>query len=333
MKVLLSRIPEEYCDKLQSSLNLFGIESKRLYCVPSTDYTHINLHPWKSAVTFKQLVDLLEKESFDLVVHQQPYHWFTDLVKEACSFLGIKSLFTNVCHGGRFCFDEYGVQYSTLNLVAMHYEKINFIPEQIVIPTKWEQSNFPFDKKLDRANTIVLFGQVQHDMAVNRLTGVINYHRFLEEMVKLNPNTNFILKLHPIEKETHGLVRYRNVFITDCNLQDLFDKYDYFGAFSSGTILEGISQGKRFISSGYGYTSDPDITYFVNSFEHLQNIVEKVSIFEPNPNKIKKLLYFVDKLYLLNPEDERLYSYITEGPEKSILSQIEDLNNTVQIVQ
>ena len=133
-----------------------------------------------------------------------------------------------------------------------------------------------------------------------------------------NPDTNFLLKIHPNYKtewanrieEMDFIKAYPNITVIDESLSTLFSAFELFTAFSSTTIFEGIMEKRKFATVGYHFCDNDGLVLQLKSMEDFKDLLNRLKSFRINEALRKKYIHFICNHYTIPLDSDRVVKKI-----------------------
>jgi hypothetical protein len=316
-------------DTVTSYLEHTGVFA-RCYTYPALDNPTLSLYSERQEKNTRQMIDeILDSHKIELVINAQRLHPYANWMDEACKERGIRRIYAESFFDERMIFDWTGLQYDFPNDISRF---IDLVPasESPVLPYGTRENQPPFISKkallekygtTEKTKTIVVLGQLLWDMSIKKApfpcTG--GYVEWLASIFNLNPDTMFLFKMHPryrrvISEEMEFLMSFPNVQLIEESLDSLFEAYDFFLAYSSTTIFEGLIKNKVFATGGYHLCGNDFITYQIKNNRQKEDLHTKMRAFSIDPDVRHRYLSFICNYYAVPLGSKRLYDKLTLDP-------------------
>jgi len=283
----------------------------------------------------KQQVEFLTRRNFCNVIIAQKLHSSSDFLEKICQEYGINYIWTEAFFDNRLLFDKIGLQYTPDNEIVRYIDKIK-CSKKIRYPSNTRTPQEPFISKEELYQKyklkqgmkyIVMFGQTVFDMSLKHslFPGVSGFQEYVDLVVRSNPEVTFIYKDHPHYKTFFakrkeadvGFIRdYSNVIEVDEHIDSLFNAFDYFTAFSSTTIFEGLVKGKKFATMGYHFCNDARLVHQMKEKVMVENLYEKLKAFCIDKETRRRYIYFVCNYYAIPLGSKQLVNKLELSPDE-----------------
>lgn len=276
------------------------------------------------------IIRAIEKYKITHVISMQPLLWYTDIVKIACEERGAKLLYLEGFPGGMNVYDTIGSQYCEDNEILKYASTCTRefeVPDELSTrqPQPAERDARSLYSKYAPPNqTVVVFGQVEHDLSLVDRPGA-SYGEWMYELVRRNPKITFLVKDHPLITSRGGVSdvadymvhNYPNTMPFNESVVSALNAYHAFAAFSSTTILEGTIRDKVFITGGRHFLSDPDpLVPEAHHPEDLDDAYYKIIEHQFDRERLRRRLGFLTGLYAMKEDDPRLLDKILMTPDE-----------------
>lgn len=243
-----------------------------------------------------------------IVIIAQKLLWYAEVVASVCKRLGVEVFYAEV-FANRVILDRVGAQYTRDCDLRRYVNRVKVLPYTVTEKTRFAQPDLVSPDQLHKKysvdrGTVCVFGQVPHDNSLVEHRGV-GYHHWLDLLFTKNPTVKFAFKHHPLAK-TEAAEFYKNVTIIDENIQSCFDAFDRFASFSSTTIVEGVTQGKKFITGGYHFLSESGLVV-----ESVDPVVSELSNHQIDEVVRDRWLSFIYNRYTLSSQQPQLFHRLT----------------------
>lgn len=277
------------------------------------DYLKYNIKYYRYGVEkdAENLVkEVIDKEAITHCIIAQKLHTLADATYRACIAKGVKIIWSEVFFDDKLLYDYNGLQYTPDNDIVRFAEKHKGtkieLPRSTRQPQKDELINLEdFKTKYDLGDrdNLVLFGQVVWDMSLKNsiCQGINTYEDFLKAVIELNPNTNIIIKPHPqCTAEKYKFVYdYKNVRVTEENINSFWNCFDRFITFSSTTSFEAVVRNKKIAVCGHTLVPSDSLVLQIKERAEFSNLYAKLGQFEIDPKQRNKHLSFLTTKYAL----------------------------------
>lgn len=335
--VLLARIIPEWMDKI--GRNDYLTDRHKLHVMSNQVDDIIDTSLFETVHTVEESRKDIERILADNDIHiavisQQLFHR-SENIAEACKNLSIPVVWTERFFDNKRVFDATGLQFMPENEITQYIDEVHYtgdidIPESTREPQAGELTKEQFFKKYglkQDAMYIVMLGQTTFDMSlINSMNPKMKtFEDYARTIFEKNSGVTFIYKNHPLYYSAHARRRnedvgfvhgYKNVIEVVENIQTLFNAFDYFTAFSSTTILEGLMQRKQFASPGYHFCTHPKLVLQIKTNEIASNLYERLQGFQPDEDLRKKYLEFVCNYLCVDVTSEDLVKRIDLRADK-----------------
>jgi hypothetical protein len=267
---------------------------------------------------YRELVEMFTVHEIRYVVATQKLLWYSDVLEQVCRDLKIELTWCEIFFDDRIIMDRTGLQYCKDN--DIHYES-TIKPAEPILPKKTrlkQPSSMPAAELLTKLKvvksdeTVVVLGQVPHDMALRQFPG-LSYPEWLHAIFTHNHGTTFLFKHHP-QAPTAGIEKYSNVRVINEGLDSLWGAFSLFASFSSTTIFEGMIRGKKFATGGYHFCSG--LTPTVHSTAEAKGLVEKLRAHETPQEAWTRRLTFICNHYTIPLTSPNLWKRMTTTSEQ-----------------
>jgi hypothetical protein len=267
----------------------------------------------------------------DLVIIAQKLAPPSSEVEEICRHFGIKYLWCEAFFDNKLLFDYTGAQYTPSNEIVAYIDKVENSGE-IDLPLRTREpqpesiNTEDLFKKYNLSPSgkhIVIFGQTIFDMSLKYSLNhqIKTFQDYIHLIITNNPDVTFIYKDHPLYKtafkdrtDTAFIKEYKNVVIVDENIQTLFNSFNYFTAFSSTVISEGLIQKKKFATCGHHFCNNPKVVLrLTDNLTHLYEQLQNFTIDEPTR---LRYLRFICNYYAIDCASRQLFHKLTMRPEE-----------------
>lgn len=246
--------------------------------------------------------------------------WYTELVAKVCAEEGAECFWTEHFFGGRFCIDRVGSQFTRDNEIRKHADRATYsgaplLPTQtranghqpLDIPRETLYARYGLDE-----STVCVLGQVPHDHSLLEYSD-LGYIAWLKALATQNPNTKFAFKHHPLWP-TPEVVGLPNVTIINESINSILSAFDMIAAFSSTTIFESVSAGKKVVSGGYHYLSGSKLC--IEEPSDLSNIVERLQAHTIDVRHLERWQSFLCNRYSVDLTGAQLLERLTTTSEE-----------------
>ena len=246
--------------------------------------------------------------------------WYTELVAKVCIEEGAECFWTEDFFDGRFCIDRIGSQFTHDNEIRRYVEKASHSGAPL-LPThtradSYQPLNVPKEMLYARygldQNTVCVLGQVPHDHSLLEYPG-LGYVDWLKALVIQNPDTKFAFKHHPLWA-TPEIVGLPNVTVINESINSILSAFNMVAAFSSTTIFESVSAGKKVVSGGYHYLSNSELC--IEEPSDLSNIVERLQAYVIDTRRLEKWQSFLCNRYSIDLSSAQLLERLTTTSEE-----------------
>ncbi len=336
MRLLISRLRAFRCEKIRDNLRehtgvgnvatIDNIGDLRSY---TNDFLFSDFFKSKNPeMNTRRVTNIIDKYKITHALIAQALHPCAEATAEACRNLGVKFLWAEAFFDNKLILDYTGLQYLEENDISkwgrLHQGTNIELPQSTRQPQPNDLTLHQFKRKykiakkdLDRC--VVIIGQVVWDMALKKSKIAekgIDYEQFLRNLVENNKDLIFLFKPHPqcpIER-TPYMKFYDNVIIINESLETMFRCFDYYVAYSSTVIFEGMARGKKFLTAGYHLMSG--LTPQIENIWDFCNILDRIKSFNFNQEAITKRISFITTQYAIDMSKERFLEKITLKPEQ-----------------
>lgn len=281
-------------------------------------YRH-NVAPGCSDQAYRELLRLFSAYKIRYALVAQKLIWYSDLVEKACLELGIQLVWCECFFDDRIILDRVGLQYCKEN--EIHFESVVKPAPLLPLTGRTRQAQpaaLTTEELMAKlqipvpGEPVVVLGQVPQDMALKEYPG-LSYVDWLDALFRNNLSTYFLFKHHPLMK-TPGIERYSNVQVIDENIETLWNSFQLFAAFSSTTIFEGMTRGKKFVTGGYHLCSGLTLEVLIAS--QASKLVEQLHAYQLPREAWLRRQMFLCNYYAIPMSSSRLWERITTSSEQ-----------------
>lgn len=277
--------------------------------------------------------EILDKYKIDLVVNSQPLHPYNTWMGEVCRARGIESINTEMGLDNKMLFDRRSCQYCNNNEIYQFVNKIQITnPTQLPQTTRQPQPDEltphelcqKYNLKKDNKYLVIL-GQLFWDMSVKESVNrdIKTYQNYWDVILNHNRHTNIIVKPHPLyfknnklHSDMEFLNNYSNVTVINESLKTMFNSFDYFTAFSSTTILEGLMMRKKFATMGFHFCNNDKLVLQIRKNYKAEDLISKLNGQKVDEATLQRYLNFIFNYYMIYLESEQLYHRLTKSSEE-----------------
>lgn len=277
---------------------------------------------------------MLTKHNINIVLNAQPLHPYNGIMRQVCKELKIEHFNTETFCDDKWVFDKIGCQYTFPNEIYKYVNKLPLlknIPLDLPKNTRQPQPSTitkeVFFKKygLNKEDKYIVFlGQLLWDMSIKVSANIFTktYEKFVDLVLKSNPNIKFIVKHHPLYirtgryKEVSFFKNYPNVIIVNESIDTLFNIFNNFVSFSSTTILEGIIRNKKFATMGFHFCNNDDLVIQLKNNSRAEYLYKQLENFNINFITREHYLRFICNYYTIDLSSQKLYDRLTMSSDK-----------------